>query len=447
VSKIEKMKELLFQGKMSRTLNLFYLLTVIVGFAVLTECISGNPTLKTGLKIYVSTIGNDSWSGKLVQPDENNTDGPFATLEGARNAIRTLKEAKKLPKGNVIVEIQEGVYELPRAFELGVNDGGADSLSRIIYIGHKGSEIRLVGGKNLTKWDRVTDKDVLEKFSPEVRDKIFQADLSAAGINDFGSPAGGGAELFFNDKPMWISRYPNNGFIKITGLLNEDPIESHGRKGDKVGKFRYDDQRIAQWKKEKDAWVHGYWFWDWSEQRHKIAKIDTEKKIIEVVPPYHTYGYRTGQWFYGFNLLSEIDEPGEYYIDREKGILYFYPPSDINKGHAYVSLNKTIIDMNKVSFLTIKGMILEGCRETAVKIQDCNDNLLVGCTIRNVGEWAVNINGGNRNGVTGCDIYEAGAGGINIRAEIVKHLYLQSALLIIIISIILPGLSGFIIPG
>jgi hypothetical protein len=72
--------------------------------------------------------------------------------------------------------------------------------------------------------------------------------------------------------------------------------------------------------------------------------------------------------------------------------------------------------MNNVSFLTIQGMILEGCRETAVNMQDCNNNLIAGCTIRNVGEWAVVINGGIRNGVTGCDIYDAGAGGISIDA-------------------------------
>ena len=123
--------------------------------------------------------------------------------------------------------------------------------------------------------------------------------------------------------------------------------------------------------------------------------------MIEVVPPYHHYGYRLGQWFYGFNLLSEIDEPGEYYIDREAGVLYFYPPSEIAKGHAYVSLNKNIINMNGVSFFTLKGMILEGCRETVVKMEDCKNNLVVGCMIRNSGDWGVTIKGGNANGVTG----------------------------------------------
>jgi hypothetical protein len=414
--KVIKMKKSFFAHITSGTLKFTFLLIAILGFNMSGMCASRDSMLKFGLKMYVSPAGNDGWSGMLKQPSQDKTDGPFATLTGARDAIRILKETRKLPKGNIVVEIEGGVYELPGTFELEAKDGGADSLSRVIYLGQKGSEVRLLGGRNLAKWNLVTDTAVLGKFSSDVRGKIYQTDLSAIGINDFGSPAGGGIELFFNNKPMWLSRYPNKGFVKITGLLNEDPEDIRGTKGDKVGKFNYDDQRINLWKNEKDAWVDGYWFWDWSEQREKIAKIDTEKKIIEVVPPYHSYGYRIGQWFYGFNLLSEIDEPGEYYIDREKGILYFYPPSDIEKGNAYVSINKNIISLNKVSFLTIQGMVLEGCRETVVKMQDCNNNLLVGCTIRNAGDWGVDINGGVHNGVIGCDIYGVGGGGISIDA-------------------------------
>lgn len=400
-------------------MGLGVLLIVLIGINLLVNGASHNSALKPGLRLYVSTIGNDDWSGKLRQPNHSRTDGPFATIEKARDAIRLLKEQKNLPEGDIIVELQGGVYELTGTFELEAKDGGAGPHSRIIYLGQKGKEVRLSGGKNLKKWDLVTDEVVLKRFSPRVRGKsgkIYQSDISAIGINNFGSPGGEGIELFFNDKPMWISRYPNKGFVKITGLLNEDPVNIRGTKGDKVGKFNYDDSRINKWKDEKDAWVDGYWFWDWSEQRQKIAKIDTAKKIIEVAPPYHSYGYRKGQWFYGFNLLSEIDEAGEYYVDREKGVLYFYPPSDIEKGRAYVSINKNIMSMNKVSFLTIQGMILEGCRETVVKMQDCNDALLVGCTIRNSGDEGVTINGGMRNGVAGCDIYGVGAGGIRIDA-------------------------------
>ena len=410
------MKKSPFRPILPGSWDLLSLFAGVVALNLLVMCTSPDSSLKFSLKLYVSTTGNDNWSGTLKQANPEKTDGPFATLWGARDAIRILKESKKLLKGNVMVEIQEGVYELPKVFELEAKDAGVDSLSRIIYSGQKGSEVRLSGGRNLTNWNLVADQDVLKKFSPAVRSKIYQSDLRIAGISDFGSPGGGGMELFFNDKPMWLSRYPNKGFVKITGLFNLEPVDIRGTKGDQVGKFNYDDPRISLWKEEKDAWVFGYWFWDWSAQPHKIAKLDTVNKIIEVAPPYHHYGYRLGQWFYGFNLLSEIDEPGEYYIDRERGLLYFYPPSDIEKSQSYISLNRNIIYMNQVSFLTIQGVILEGCRETVVKMQDCNNSLVAGCTMRNSGDWGVTINGGWRNGIAGCDIYGLGAGGIRIEA-------------------------------
>jgi len=45
------------------------------------------------LSLFVATNGNDAWSGKLSEPNADNTDGPFATLERARDAIRALNQA------------------------------------------------------------------------------------------------------------------------------------------------------------------------------------------------------------------------------------------------------------------------------------------------------------------------------------------------------------------
>jgi hypothetical protein len=406
------MIELLKSGSVGRKWHL--VLVLISGIYLLTPVKSA--AAKVGLQLYVSTQGNDSWSGKLAQPNRAKSDGPFATLERARDEIRSLKAKNKLPKGQIIVEIREGAYELPATFELEAQDSGSDSLSRIVYQGEKGKEVRLSGGRDVTKWSVVSDEAVLRRFYPHVRGKVFQADLSALGIKEFGSPEGKGIELFFNDKPMWISRYPNEGFVKITGLVNENPVDIRGTKGDKSGKFNYQDQRINTWKDESDPWVSGYWFWDWAEQRQKVSKILPHANLMELAPPFHTYGYRLGQWFYGFNLLSEIDQPGEYYVDRKQGILYFYPPSDIALSRAFVSVTPGIIQMEKVKFVTIRGITLEGARETVIRMNDCIGTIIAGCTLRNSGEEGVSIAGGSHNGVVGCDIYEVGSGGIHINA-------------------------------
>lgn len=416
--KFFKMTVTCFKPRVSALLKVLVLLVSIFGLHqntlyALERAPKGS---ETGLTIYVSLQGNDLWSGKLRRPNRNKSDGPFGTLERARDEIRTMKAQGALPPGNIIVEIQEGLYELPAAFELSAEDGGADADSRIIYRGRSGKAVRLSAGKQVVTWDLVIDDAILGKLGADVRGKVYQADLAALGVTDYGSPEGKGIELFFNDQPMWISRYPNKNFVKITGLFDEEPVDVRGTKGDKVGKFSYDDARINRWKDEKDAWVSGYWFWDWAEQRHKVAHIDSAQQVLEVMSPYHNFGYRLGQWFFGFNLLSEIDEPGEYYVDRETGILYFYPPSDINKGNAFISMNKNVVNLSEVSFLTIQNVIMEGSRESVVEMQDCVSATLVGSIIRNAGDEGVIINGGRENGVVGCDLYGLGAGGIKINA-------------------------------
>lgn len=64
----------------------------------------------TRADFYVAKNGNDQWSGKLASPNSKQTDGPFATLASARNAIRDLK--KQSDKKDLIVRIRDGSYPL-----------------------------------------------------------------------------------------------------------------------------------------------------------------------------------------------------------------------------------------------------------------------------------------------------------------------------------------------
>jgi len=47
--------------------------------------------------------------------------------------------------------------------------------------------------------------------------------------------------------------------------------------------------------------------------------------------PTITTGFRDGPAFLLPELLEEIDQPGEWYLDRKIGILYFWPPCDTEK--------------------------------------------------------------------------------------------------------------------
>ena len=85
-----------------------------------------------GAIFYIAPNGNDTWTGTLPSPNDAEADGPFATLERARTAIRTLKKAGVLPPGGVAVHLREGAYELAATFELTEQDAGSGG-APIVY--------------------------------------------------------------------------------------------------------------------------------------------------------------------------------------------------------------------------------------------------------------------------------------------------------------------------
>jgi hypothetical protein len=381
--------------------------------AILLVTVCAASSSAEAVNLYVATDGRDDWSGRLPAPNRKRTDGPFATLERARDEIRKMKQASGIPEGDVTVRVRRGVYELKRAFELTAEDSGNEK-SQVVYRAFEGEQVRLVGGTVVTGFSAVSDPAVLRRLEEGARGEVLQADLRALGITDFGEVRGGGLELFFQDRPMTVARWPNQGFTHIVEVVGGQPYDIRGTVGDRIGKFTYEGDRPKRWGGEKDVWVHGYWFWDWSDERHKVESIDTERRVISVMPPYHGYGYRKGQWFYAFNILAELDSPGEWYLDRETGILYFWPPAPIDQGTAVVSMLPSLLTLRDTSYVTIRGFIFEAARGAAVTVSGGAGNQIVGCTIRNLGGYGVSISGGAQNGVVGCDIYETGDGGISL---------------------------------
>jgi hypothetical protein len=211
---------------------------------------------------------------------------------------------------------------------------------------------------------------------------------------------------------MSLARWPNDGYAHIVDIVVNDGFQIFGIPGSSVGKFIYDGDRPKRWAAEPDIMLHGFWFWDWADQRFRVASIDADKRILTLDTQGHSFGFRKGQWYYAYNLLSELDQPGEWYLDRARGILYFWPPAPIAGAGVLVSVVRDPIRMSGLTDVALDHLIVEACRGNAVTISDCSRVRLTGCTLRNLGANAVVITGGHDNGVSGCDIYYAGDGGV-----------------------------------
>ena len=281
---------------------------------------------------FVATNGNDTWSGLLPAP--NGTDGPFATLERAQTAIRYLKSHGGLPAGGVQVNIRGGRYMRQSPFTLGVNwspEGGYDSgtpTSPIVYQAYPGETPIIAGGMSVTGFQAVTDPIILARLTSAARTNVLVANLAAQGITNIIPLArhgfnlwwnwSGQNELYFKDQPMQLARWPNTNWLNITSSPSPG-----------ANSFGYTGSNPSTWASLDDVWVQGYWDSDWADEFDNVSSIDTTSHIVHITSPASQLGYAANQRFYFLNVLEELDSPGEYYIDRVNGLLYFWPPSDI----------------------------------------------------------------------------------------------------------------------
>jgi hypothetical protein len=103
-------------------------------------------TAAQATELFVATDGNDAWSGKLAAPNDARNDGPFATLERARDETRKLKAA-----GPVTVLVHGGTYFLTQPFMLQSADSGTPERP-IVYAAYPGEKPVFSGGRRIMDW-------------------------------------------------------------------------------------------------------------------------------------------------------------------------------------------------------------------------------------------------------------------------------------------------------
>jgi parallel beta-helix repeat protein len=376
--------------------------------------------LRDTVLFYVAAGGNDSWSGRHAAPNAAMTDGPFATLQRARDAVR-----KSLAQGShPSVRVRGGAYTFNSTLRLDSTHSGSRERP-VIWSAYGNEAVRFMGGITISGFRPVRDADVLSRLSGPARQSVLVTDLRSQGVCHFGVPPDR-MNLFFKGVRMTVARYPNRGWLKIAGvplveghILNPgDPkvIKNGLPAGRHSGMFLYDGTRPSGWADQRDIWMHGYWVWDWSDGYQKVGRIDTVSRLIYPEPPYHHYGYQKGQRYYFLNVLEELDTPGEWALDAEHGLLYFWPPSAMGPGDVTVSLLKQpMVLLDGASWVRFKRFTFESSRACAFRICGGSDNVIAGCTIRNIdNDTSVIIDGGQRNGVLSCDIHDVGSTGIRI---------------------------------
>jgi len=381
--------------------------------------------------IYVSPNGSDKNAGTKEKP--------FATIQRAREEVRKIK-SNRMPEGGIAVYLRGGKYFISDTISFDKDDSGTDG-SPVVYRSYPGEEVRIIGGRQVTDFELLSDPEILKKLPEEARGKVWVADLKKQGITDYGKllPRGhsypymqaGAMELLYNTKPMQLARWPKEGWERVADLITPEGDMKAANFYIQKGRFKYSGDRPSRWKEEKDILLAGYFLWEWDKLHYNVSSIDTKERIINISKDKRWHSSQTisdvpvvkDTPYYFYNIFSELSAPGEFYVDRSAGKLYFYPPGKIQNSEIIVStLNSSVINIKEASNVALYGLTLEGTWHNAIEMSGGRNNLIAGNTIRNTGILGILISGGWNHGVVGCDIYDTGEGGIKLTGGNVEKL-------------------------
>jgi hypothetical protein len=328
-----------------------------------------------------------------------------------------------LPGGGVAVLVHGGEYQVSQTFLLSESDSGTEA-EPVVFRAVAGEKPVFRGGTRLIGWRQLSDADGYPQLPVESRSKLWIMDLHGQGITNLlplklgGFASGNGFrthpahELFFNGQAMSLARGPNEGFLHISQVAVKDGTKGYDREGSKTGKFYCDSDRLRRWVNEPDLLLYGYWFWDWADSYERVATIDLEQRLITLAQPWHNYGFSVGAPFYAVNALSELDTPGEWYLDRGGGRVLLYPPSDPRNATIEVSrFDASMVNMENVSWVNFTGLIWELGSADAIHVRAGAHCLFAGCVVRHFAGNGIEISGGQHHGLRSCDIYSMGRGG------------------------------------
>lgn len=357
----------------------------------------------SALDLYVAASGSDQNPGTSA--------APLATLAKARDKIRDLRVGGGLPDQGVTVWIGAGTYDQTEALVFGRQDSGTAD-KPIIYSARDGEMVRLTGARRLAPdWFARVDRNSPDwtRMDPDGRKNVYGVDLRAHGITDFGilRPGGfhihsvSGLELVIDGRPMILARWPHAG----QALARTVSAPSNSR-------IVYSGDRPGRWAEAKDGWLHGLWNTAWADFHVQLASVDVATRTINFTEPPAQFGTGANHPYYAYNLLEELDRPGEYYLDRDNGMLYLWPPVDLAGSVIQVTmLEDNLLEVDRAEHLIFRGLTLEASRGPLLQIAEGNAVRVEGCLLRAGGEYAASVTGTDC-GLDHCEIVDCGEDGV-----------------------------------
>jgi len=253
--------------------------------------------------LYVSPSGNDTWSGRSATAA--GTDGPLATLNGARLAAR-----KYAGTGAVNIIFAGGRYELTAPVVFEKEDSGAKN-APVVYMAAPGTKPVISGGRRINGFKQRTD-GFWEARVPGVAEGKWYFE-----------------QLWINGHRATRARTPNTGYLRMAGQAGTGLNPATGKVEDlsrwAIVASPQDFQRISNLTPQELNDVEVTTYSSWETAKHKITALDSADSLIKLSvdnlwaftmgnvgsPRYHLENYR-----------GALDAPGEWFVGRNGVLLY-----------------------------------------------------------------------------------------------------------------------------
>lgn len=337
-------------------------------------------------QLYVAPYGSDSAPGTIEEP--------LLTLEGAKQKIRKIKDGSK----GIEVIFREGTYRFKEGVEFSKRDSGTEN-APVTYKAYENEKVKFKGSVviDTSGGTQVTDSEMSDRLYPEVRDKLVVIDLNKQKFpykiertdkvnNTEPINPDTGCEyvnLYLDEKEQPIAQWPNgtDNFAQWSEVV----------KGDASGNvLRYIDNNPNRWKNTKNAWIAAFFEQDYRMVRFPLASVDKDNKTIFVKGQKNVSNITTKRWKV-MNLPEELDAPGEWYVDSDTMLLYYYPSYTLKSAPLEMSvLQDNIVTIKNAEYINFEGIEFSQSRRYAIEMITANNINISNCNFYNLDRGGIN---------------------------------------------------------
>lgn len=252
----------------------------------------------------------------------------------------------------------------------------------LIIEGAEGENVVLTGAKSIdaTAFHPVTDEAIKALIPEEARDKVLEVDLASLGFSDLGIPDAFNW-LTYNMKDSWVTLFRNGKEQDISqwpnGYYNYDLFDRTVYTGASAARessvFSFKGARPAGWTTAKYAWIGCYPNAVYLYSRANLQKVNLYEQTISTA---HGFTYELSdktKVYKVFNLIEELDIPGEWYLDPDTLKLYYYPPEDFCADDLIeMSVGNNLCLQIRGNNIIIKNITFEKSRATFIEMNASN---------------------------------------------------------------------------